>query len=338
MITIYDIAKECGCSPATVSKVFNNTGNISAQKRREILAAAERMGYVPNVAARSLVNSKSNMVGILLFVDRALGLRHELFAEILNAFRIRMENCGYEVLLISEEAKLWQGDLLRHCKAMRLDGVFCLSCDYDSPAVKKLIDGGIPVVGFEVPYENVSCVESKNYESAKKLTEYFLSLGHKRIAFVSGTDTFITRERIRGYRDALMQAGLPPDDLLQRCGYFSKDEGAIATRLLMSCGKKCTAALYPDDFTAIAGMRELKKYGISVPDDLSIAGFDGVSLGRMVTPQLTTVVQDAQKIGKVAADMLLDKIEGRETEPRTVRLDTELFIGESSIPFSKTKE
>ena len=95
MITIYDIAKECGCSPATVSKVFNNTGNISAQKRREILAAAERMGYVPNVAARSLVNSKSNMVGILLFVDKALGLRHELFAEILNAFRIRMENCGY---------------------------------------------------------------------------------------------------------------------------------------------------------------------------------------------------------------------------------------------------
>ena len=107
------------------------------------------------------------MVGVLLFVDRTLGLRHELFAEILNAFRMEMENRRYEIVLISEEASLWRGSLLGHCKALRLDGVFCLSCDYASQALKELAAGSIPIVGFEIPYENASNVESKNYEAGK---------------------------------------------------------------------------------------------------------------------------------------------------------------------------
>ncbi len=338
MVTIYDIARECNCSSATVSKVFNNTGNISAKKRQEILEAAERMGYVPNIAARSLVNSKSNMVGVLLFVDKALGLRHELFSEILNAFRVQMEARQYEILLISEEAKLWQGSLLRHCNALRLDGVFCLSCDYDAPAVKELAASSLPLVGFEIPYEGVSCVESKNYEASKNLTRYLLARGHRDIAFIAGTDTFITRERIRGYRDALAEQGLPPDRYLQRCGFFSKDEGEIATRLLMTYDKGCTAAMYPDDFTAIAGMRELKKYGISVPEDLSVTGFDGITLGRLISPQLTTVKQNASELGRIAADILADRVEGTDTSPCSVRLETEIFEGESVLPGPYGKE
>ena len=107
------------------------------------------------------------MVGVLLFVDRTLGLRHELFAEILNAFRMEMESRKYEIVLISEEASLWRGSLLGHCKALRLDGVFCLSCDYSAKALKELAAGSIPIVGFEIPYENASNVESKNYEAGK---------------------------------------------------------------------------------------------------------------------------------------------------------------------------
>ena len=109
MITIYDIAKECGCSSATVSKVFNRTGNISEKKRREVLEAAERLGYVPNVAARSLVRQRSNMVGVLLFIDESLGLRHGLFAEILNRFRAEMEKHNFEIVLISEKGEMWGG-------------------------------------------------------------------------------------------------------------------------------------------------------------------------------------------------------------------------------------
>ena len=94
MVTIYDIAKECNCSSATVSKVFNNVGNISENKRREVLAAAKRMGYVPNVTARNLVKRRANMVGVLLYVDERLGTRHGLFAEVLNLFRADMEKGG----------------------------------------------------------------------------------------------------------------------------------------------------------------------------------------------------------------------------------------------------
>ena len=109
MVTIYDIAKACSCSSATVSKVFNNVGNISEGKRKEILAAAEKMGYVPNVTARNLVKKRSNMVGVLLFVDESLGLRHEMFAETLNIFRTQMEKNGYEIVLISEKGSQWEG-------------------------------------------------------------------------------------------------------------------------------------------------------------------------------------------------------------------------------------
>lgn len=330
MVTIYDIARECGCSSATVSKVFNNSGNISAKKRHEILQTADRLGYIPNITARNLVNNKSNMVGVLLFVDRTLGLRHELFAEILNAFRMEMENRRYEIVLISEEASLWRGSLLGHCKALRLDGVFCLSCDYASQALKELAAGSIPIVGFEIPYENASNVESKNYEAGKKLTEFLLSLGHKKIAFIAGTDTCITRERLRGYRDALADSQLSGEEFLLHCGFFSNDEGTLATKILMESGRDFTAVMYPDDFTAIAGLRELKKYDKSVPRDISVTGFDGISIGRLITPQLTTAVQNAKEIGKVAADMLIEKIGNSSATPKTVRLDTEIFIGEST--------
>ena len=311
MVTIYDIARECGCSSATVSKVFNNSGNISAKKRHEILQTADRLGYIPNITARN----------VLLFVDRTLGLRHELFAEILNAFRMEMENRRYEIVLISEEASLWRGSLLGHCKALRLDGVFCLSCDYASQALKELAAGSIPIVGFEIPYENASNVESKNYEAGK---------GHKKIAFIAGTDTCITRERLRGYRDALADSQLSGEEFLLHCGFFSNDEGTLATKILMESGRDFTAVMYPDDFTAIAGLRELKKYGKSVPRDISVTGFDGISIGRLITPQLTTAVQNAKEIGKVAADMLIEKIGNSSATPKTVRLDTEIFIGEST--------
>lgn len=124
MVTIYDIAKACSCSSATVSKVFNNVGNISEGKRKEILAAAEKMGYVPNVTARNLVKKRSNMVGVLLFVDESLGLRHEMFAETLNIFRTQMEKNGYEIVLISEKGSQWEGKFLDHCRALRF-GCFC---------------------------------------------------------------------------------------------------------------------------------------------------------------------------------------------------------------------
>ena len=167
MITIYDIAKECGCSSATVSKVFNRTGNISEKKRREVLEAAERLGYVPNVAARSLVRQRSNMVGVLLFIDESLGLRHGLFAEILNRFRAEMEKHNFEIVLISEKGEMWGGRFLDHCRALRLDGVFCLCCNYDAEAVRELIGGNIPLVAFESPYEEKPSIESKNFEAAK---------------------------------------------------------------------------------------------------------------------------------------------------------------------------
>ena len=330
MVTIYDIARECNCSSATVSKVFNNTGNISEKRRKEILATADRLGYVPNFTARSLVSNRSYMVGVLVFVDKSLGLRHELFAEILNAFRLAMEDKKYEIVLISEEVELWRGSLLNHCKALRLDGVFCLTCDYDTQALKELAAGDIPLVGFEIPYPDASCVESKNYEASRELTEYLISLGHQKIAFIAGTDTSITRERIRGYRDAIADAGLAGQEFLLQSTYFSYDEGRLATQLLMESGREFTAVMYPDDFTAIAGLRELKKYGLSVPDDVSICGFYGVSNGRLITPQLTTMAQNARELGTVAAGMLLDKIDGVHSGSQAVRLDTALFKGEST--------
>ena len=330
MVTIYDIAKECNCSSATVSKVFNNVGNISENKRREVLAAAQRMGYVPNVTARNLVKRRSNMVGVLLYVDESLGLRHELFAEILNCFRAKMEKSGYEILLISEKAQQWEGKLLDHCRALRLDGVFCLCCDYESVPVQELFSCDIPVVGFESPYPQKPSIESKNFEAGKQLTEYLIRNGHREIVFIAGKDVPITRDRIAGYRAALEEHGIPFEEgRLLHAGYYSNDHGRIATQMLLHCGMSFTAAMYPDDFTAIAAYRDLAAAGLYVGKNISVTGFDGVSIGSMVSPHLTTIRQDAACIGVGAAELLIGLIDGSGIKEGMERLDFTLAPGES---------
>ena len=330
MITIYDIAKECGCSSATVSKVFNRTGNISEKKRREVLEAAERLGYVPNVAARSLVRQRSNMVGVLLFIDESLGLRHGLFAEILNRFRAEMEKHNFEIVLISEKGEMWGGRFLDHCRALRLDGVFCLCCKYDTEAVRELIGGNIPLVAFESPYEEKPSIESKNFEGAKRLTEHLIENGHRDIVFIAGTDIPITHDRIAGYRAALDEHGIPFDeDRLLHTSFFSYDRGSRATELLLACPKPFTAVMYPDDFTAISAYRDLAAAGYRVGENISVTGFDGVNFGEMVMPRLTTIRQDAVRIGENAAQMLLELIDGKPVPGGKTRLDAGLVLGES---------
>ncbi len=330
MVTIYDIARACNCSSATVSKVFNHVGSISESKRKEVLAAAEKMGYVPNVTARNLVKKRSNMVGVLLFVDESLGLRHELFAEMLNRFRTAMEKNGYEIVLISEKGSQWEGKFLDHCRALHLDGIFCLCCNYEATAVRELIESNIPVVGYESPYTNRPCVESKNYEASKKLTEHLIENGHREIVFIAGTDVAITRDRIAGYRAALTAHDIPVDEeRILHTGFFSHDHGALATQALLSCRKSFTAAMYPDDFTAVAAYRDLAKAGLYVGQNISVTGFDGVSIGRMVSPRLTTIRQDAVRLGQCAADLLIRRIEDKEIAQPLVRLDAELLPGDS---------
>ena len=330
MITIYDIAKECGCSSATVSKVFNQTGNISEKKRREVLETAQRLGYVPNVAARSLVRQRSNMVGVLLYVDESLGLRHGLFAEILNRFRAELEKNNYEIVLISEKGETWGGRFLDHCRALRLDGVFCLCCKYESEAVRELIGGNIPLVAFESPYEEKPSIESKNFEGARRLTEYLIENGHREITFIAGTDIPITHDRIAGYKAALKEHHIPfEEERLLHTSFFSNDRGSRATELLLSSPKPFTAVMYPDDYTAISTYRDLKAAGYRVGENISVTGFDGVNFGEMAMPKLTTIRQDAVRIGEGAARMLLDLIDGKEVPCGKTRLETELVIGES---------
>ncbi len=331
MVTIYDIAKKCNCSSATVSKVLSRTGSISEKKRNEVLDAARSLGYVPNVTARNLVKKRSDMVGVLLFSDKVLGLRHELFAEILNSFRTVMEEKNYEIVLISEKATQWDGSFLTHCRALRLDGLFCLCCEYGTSAVRDLFESDMPIVGFESPFAEKSSVASKNFEAGKRLTEYLIGLGHRRIAFLAGKDTAITRERIAGYRAALAEYSVPFDDaLLIRTNYFSSDSGENATHSLLSCGHSFTAAMYPDDFTALAATYLLAQHGLYVGKNISVTGFDGISVGSLVTPRLTTMRQNAQAIGAAAAQSLINQIEGRENPQFTVSLDTTLVEGEST--------
>lgn len=330
MVTIYDIAKACNCSSATVSKVFNNVGNISEGKRKEILSAAEKMGYVPNVTARNLVKRRSNMVGVLLFIDESLGLRNELFAEILNRFRTEMERNGYEIVLISEKGTQWSGKFLDHCRSLRLDGIFCLCCNYQTDSVRELIESSVPVVGFESPYPGKPSVESKNFEASKMLTEYLISHGHREIVFVSGTDNYITRERIRGYKAALEEHGIPfEQERLRYAGYFSSDGGTVSVKQMLSCSLPYTAAMLPDDFTAISAYRLLSEKGLYVGKNFSVTGFDGISIGNMISPCLTTIRQDTYRIGKCASELLLNLMDGKPIEEPHVRLDASLICGES---------
>lgn len=310
MITIRDISKKCGVSVSTVSKALNDYGDVGSETAERIRNAAREMGYVPNSAARQLKTNSSNNIGVLFIDETMSGLTHEYFAVILNGTKDEAEKLGYDITFIGRNLGGRQMSFLEHCRNRKFDGVVIASVDFENEMVLELIKSGIPVVTIDYSFDNISCVMSDNMEGGYALASYLAEMGHKKIAFIHGEETSVTKKRMVGINRALNDHGLKMErQYLVRGRFHAPEESAKATRYLMELPDPPTAIIYPDDYSYLGGMVELEKMGLSVPDDISVVGYDGIAVTQHLRPRLTTWYQDADRAGRLSVRKLVEKIE-----------------------------
>lgn len=328
MVTIYDIANACGCSSATVSKALNNYSDVNINTKERIIKKAKEMGFVPNLQARALSTKRSWNIGVLFEDKSNSGLTHYYFSQVLQAVKEQAEEKGYDITFISKNLGGVEMTYLEHCNRRNIDGVVIACIDFEDQQVKQLMESNIPVVVIDYDSEHVSAIMSDNVRGVYELTNYMISLGHRDIVYAYGHEVFVTDERIRGFKKALDEAKIPfHEDMLIKSRYSEKQANIDAVTELLKRENLPTAMLFPDDYAAIWGINALRNNGIKVPEEISVGGFDGVEIGEMIFPRLTTIRQNTTRLGKEASLKCIQMLESKSKDYTKITVGVELIPG-----------
>lgn len=334
MTTIYDIAKVTGYSPTTVSKVFNNYSDVREKTRQDILRAAREMGYVPNAHARTLTTKKSWTIGVLFVESTGAGIRHPFFSAVIESFKQIAVSKGYALMFISKDVGGKQSGYLENCRIRGVDGVVVFLSDYEDPYFQELLDSDIPTVVLDYATTASHTVCSDNRNGAGQAVEYLAGLGHRRIAHISGgLNTFPGSQRQQGYKAAMLQQKLELNDSYIVTGaYYSMESGYESMLELLRLPERPTAVFASGDLLAFGAVKAVQDSGLSVPGDISVIGYDDIDLARFVTPALTTIRQDTERLGSCAAEMLLSAIDKAPDRQEALILPVELVVRDSCGP------
>lgn len=331
MVTLKDISKECGVSLATVSKALNGHDDIGADTAQHVKEVAKQMGYLPNAAAKMLKTNRSHNLGVL-FVDKTgSGLKHEYFSEILDSVKVEAERLGYDITFISKDIGTQSMNYYEHSKYRSCDGVVVASVDFRDPDVITLIESEIPTVTLDHVFNSRTAIMSDNIGGLVDIVNYVYSMGHKKIAFIHGEDTSVTQKRLASFHKTCLSLGIDvPEEYIKPAAYHDAKSTALATRELLALNDRPTCILFPDDFSYIGGMNEIERQGLSIPNDISVVGYDGTMLSQVLRPKLTTYRQDAVGMGREAAAKLIEEIENPKLFlPTQVMVTGELVVGDT---------
>ena len=324
MPSLKDLAKECGVSVATVSKALNDQPDIAAATRERIRAAARRMGYLPNAAARALKTNRTYNLGVLFVDERQSGLTHEYFSAVLDSFKVEAEKRGYDITFINHNISGRSMTYLEHCHYRSVDGVVIACVNFYDPQVVELVNSDVPVVTIDHVFNNRMAVLSDNVAGLKALVKQTWACGHRRIAFIHGEKTAVTENRLAGFYKSCDELGLEVPDVYVREGiYHDAARCAQETKALLALPQRPTCILFPDDFSAMGGYNAIAEAGLSIPEDISVMGYDGIYLSRVMKPQLATYQQNTMMLGRTAADKLVQMIE----HPRVTLAEQLLVTG-----------
>jgi DNA-binding LacI/PurR family transcriptional regulator len=314
--TISDIAREAGVSKVSVSYALNGQPGVSEATRKRILAIAEQIGFRPSSAARALSGAAAQAVGLVLSRPaRTLGLE-PFFMELISGVEATLSGRSYGLTLqmvadpTAEIAlyRRWWGE-------RRVDGVLVCDLREEDPRVPALAELGLPavVIGGPGHVGRLANVWSDDAAALVETVEYLYALGHRRIARVGGMAPFL-HTRIRSEAFQAVSVRLKLSQATSEVSDYSGEDGARITRRLLSAARRPTAIVYDNDVMAIAGLGVAQEMGLSVPDDVSIVGWDDSALCRLVHPPLSALQRDIPAYGARAAGLLLDVIDGKPAE------------------------
>ncbi len=328
MATIKDVASRAGVAPITVSRVINNKGYVSEEKRQRIKAAILELNYIPNALGPSLRSKRTQTLAVVL-------------SDITNPFWTTVargiEDCanqnGYHLIIgNSDESPEKQNDYLTFLMKKQVDGFLVVPASF-SP-LTLLTNHQIPFVVLDrwIPGERVDSVRCDSVGGAYQLTRHLLELGHRRIGLVTGRQDHSTAlDRVQGARQAVADAGLDASTLQVYWGEFTPASGYDNTELLLQADPRPTAIFAGNNFIAIGVMRSLRQHGLDVPGDMSVVSFDDLPTAITIDPFFTVAAQPAYEMGQHATRLLLSRLNGNpSTEPKEIVLPVELIVRKSS--------
>lgn len=330
MASMKDISRVCGVSIATVSKALNNHKDIGEETKVHIRQVAKEMGYFPNSSARALKTNRTYNIGVL-FADEAMsGLTHDYFADVLDSFKRTVEARGYDITFLNaSKNRKNRMTYLEHCRYRGFDGVMIACVDFSDPEVVELVKSDIPLVTVDYVFCNRTVIVSDNVKGMRDLLTYVYGCGHRRVAYIHGADSAVTHSRLSSFYKTASELGLEvPDEYVKEAAYRDTAGAGRATKELLALKQPPTCILYPDDFSSFGGMNAIKEMGLRIPQDISIAGYDGIKAGRHIEPQLTTVKQDTERIGAEAGENLISLIENpKATIVEQILIGGSVFTG-----------
>jgi LacI family transcriptional regulator len=335
-VTIKDVAKAARVSVATVSRALNESGNVTEQTRRHVGAIAEKLGYVPHEAARSLSSRsrRTRCIGAVL-----PDLHGEFFSELIRGIDRAARSHGLHILLSSSHGDA--DELAAALLAMRgrVDGLLVMSAYADNEVLDRNLQPTLPAVLVNSGQggDRYSALVVDNFGGASAMVRHLVGRGHRRIAIIGGPeDNFDARERLAGYTAALHE--LKPGAKAQVLrGDFSEESGYKAGRQLISMSDRPDAVFAAYDMMAIGCIFALTEAGLRVPDDIAVTGFDDIPIARYVSPALTTVRVRISELGELALERLVLAINEPGQDRHTVQtLRTELVVRSSCARPSST--
>jgi LacI family transcriptional regulator len=329
--TIKDLSLKCGVSVSTVSKALNGYQDISDATRQLVIKAANEMGYFPDANARALKMKKTYNIGVLYMDTSNQGLKNEYFAHILAAFKEKASKRGYDITFIEHNIGNRRMTYLEHCRNRNFDGV-CIACaEFNDPEILEVVNSDFPVITIDHAFNDAISILSDNVEGMRQLIEYIVELGHKKIAYIHGTRSSVTHNRMVSFNNVLKEHGIPTPEEYQVEGiYRSVEKTEELTLKLLQLPNRPTCIVAPDDYAALGAMNTIRRMGLRIPEDISVAGYDGIPVAQALEPKLTTVKQDVDKIGAEAAKQLINLIESpMTTSLDNIYLKVQLFKGGS---------
>nr|HET6902173.1 LacI family DNA-binding transcriptional regulator [Ktedonobacteraceae bacterium] len=337
MATSEEVAQLAGVSRATVSRALNGSARVSDEARQRVHAAIATLGYEPDVIAQSLVRQRSSVIAVSLFPeDDTLPLTHlgrtshYFYLGVLENIEREAVALGYDLLISSHPRSKSPENYIRSLKTRRVAGVMILHAT--EARTQALIHSAIPTAFIDrmAQGSHATYIKSDNLDGARQATEHLLSLGHRRIALLTGLTTDLAGlERLLGYQQALGLASIAPDPGLIRQSGWDIDEAYEAAKALLAERRDFTAIVAGSDFMAIGILRALTEQGLRVPEDISLVGFDDIDFCQYTVPLLTTVRQDRAAMGRGAVQKLVAMIEGTEEVPPLI-LPTQLIVRKST--------
>ena len=328
MPTIKDVARRAGVAPITASRVINNSGYVSAETRRRVEAAIEELGYVPNRVARSLRSKRTQTLALVL-----TDITNPFWTTVARGVEDAARMGGFSVILgNTDESEPREYEYVQVLLQKQVDGFLLVPTRHGARSVALIQRQKVPLVVLDRTVEaNVDTVRSDSIGGARALTHHLISLGHRRIAMLTGPREVSTAvDRALGYRQALEEAGIPVEGDLIRFGPYTQQAGYAMTLSILSLSPRPTAIFAGNNFIAVGALRALREAGLQVPEDVSLVAYDDLPPNFLVEPFLTVATQRAYEMGQVATQLLLTRLAEQEPgQPQEIVLPTELIIRRS---------